>query len=158
MKNNFFLYFILMGGEGGGGQKSTLMHVALSIASILFAVCSRWRYWWARTLTYNHIKCYRHRDSYISAHVLLNLLNKLRKADKTRGLSSILSLFLNEFNKLDNTEAQMFESIYHMTLRLLKKHIFGMKASRFCQLFRNVIKDVIMQRYKICLPLVVYLF
>ena len=34
----------------------------------------------------------------MSAHVLLNLLNKLRKRDKMRGLSSILSLFRNEFN------------------------------------------------------------
>ena len=32
------------------------------------------------------------------AHVLLNLLKELRKRDKMRGLSSILSLFRNEFN------------------------------------------------------------
>ena len=32
------------------------------------------------------------RGSYMSAHVLLILLNKLRKRDKIRGLSSILSL------------------------------------------------------------------
>ena len=30
----------------------------------------------------------------MSAHVLLNLLNELRKRDKMRGLSSILSLFV----------------------------------------------------------------
>ena len=30
-----------------------------------------------------------YRGSYMSAHVLLNLLNKLRKSDKMRGLSSI---------------------------------------------------------------------
>ena len=36
-----------------------------------------------------------HRGSYMSAHVLLNLLNKLRKIDKMRGLPSILSLFRN---------------------------------------------------------------
>ena len=35
----------------------------------------------------------------MSAHVLLNLLNELRKRDKMQGLPSILSLFLNEFNK-----------------------------------------------------------
>ena len=34
----------------------------------------------------------------MSAHVLLNLLNELRKRDKIRGLPSILSLFRNEFN------------------------------------------------------------
>ena len=48
------------------------------------------------------------------AHVLLNLLNELRKRDKMRGL-----LFRNEFNKFNNTRARMVDSIYHMTLRLL---------------------------------------
>ena len=33
----------------------------------------------------------------MSAHVLLNLLNKLGKRDKMWGLSSILSLFRNEY-------------------------------------------------------------
>ena len=33
------------------------------------------------------------RGSYMSAHVILNLLNELGKRDKMRGLSSILSLF-----------------------------------------------------------------
>ena len=32
-----------------------------------------------------------------------NLLNELRKSDQMRGLSSILSLFRNKFNKLNNT-------------------------------------------------------
>ena len=34
----------------------------------------------------------------MSALVLLNLLNELRKKDKMRGLPNILSLFRNEFN------------------------------------------------------------
>ena len=34
----------------------------------------------------------------MSAHVLLNLFNKLRKRDKMRGLPHILSVFRNEFN------------------------------------------------------------
>ena len=55
----------------------------------------------------------------MSAHVLLNFLNELEKSDKMPGLSSILSLFGNEFNKFDNTGARMLDSIYHMTLRLL---------------------------------------
>ena len=55
------------------------------------------------------------RGSYMSAHVLLNLLNELGKRDKMRGLPSILSLFRNEFNKFNNTRAQMLDSIYHMT-------------------------------------------
>ena len=56
----------------------------------------------------------------MSAHVLFNLLNKLRKRDKMQGLPSILSLFCNTFNKFNNTGARMIDSIYHMTLKLLK--------------------------------------
>ena len=44
-------------------------------------------------------------ESYISAHILLILLNELGKIDKIRGLQRILSLFHNEFNKFDNTAA-----------------------------------------------------
>ena len=55
----------------------------------------------------------------MSAHVLLNLLNKLRKRDKMRGLPSILPLFRNKFYKFNKTKAGMLDSIYHMTLRLL---------------------------------------
>ena len=38
----------------------------------------------------------------MSALVLLNLLNELRKRDKMRSLLSILYLFRNEFNKSTN--------------------------------------------------------
>ena len=38
----------------------------------------------------------------MSDHVLFNLLNELRKRDKMRGLLSILSLFRNEFNKINS--------------------------------------------------------
>ena len=51
----------------------------------------------------------------MSAHALLNLLNKLGKSDKMQGLPSILLLFRNEFNKYNNTRAGMLDSIYHMT-------------------------------------------
>ena len=51
----------------------------------------------------------------MTAHALLNLLNEFGKRDKMRGLPSILSLFRNEFNKFNNTRAQMLDSIYHMT-------------------------------------------
>ena len=55
----------------------------------------------------------------MSAHVLLNLLNKLGERDKIRGLPSILYLFRNEFNKFNKTRARMLDSIYHRTLRFL---------------------------------------
>ena len=58
-------------------------------------------------------------QSYMSTHVLLNLLYELGKRDKMRGLRRILSLFRNKFNKFNNTGAGMLDSIYHMSLRLL---------------------------------------
>ena len=41
----------------------------------------------------------------MSANVLLNLLNELRKRDKMRCLPSISFLFRNEFDKFDNAGA-----------------------------------------------------
>ena len=82
-----------------------LMHLKFALYSYLESTCS----------VYNSIK---QRGSYMSAHVLLNLLNELGKRDKMRGLPSILSLFRNEFNKFNNTRARMLDSIYHITLRL----------------------------------------
>ena len=54
----------------------------------------------------------------MSDHVLLNLLNKLKKRDKTQGLPSILALFRNKLNYFNNTGARMLDSFYHMTLEL----------------------------------------
>ena len=50
----------------------------------------------------------------------------------------------------------MLESIYHMTLRLLRNLISGVKQIRCCHYVDNVIMDVIF--LKICKPLVVYRF
>ena len=44
----------------------------------------------------------------------------LLKRDKMLGFPSILSLFCNKFNKLNNTGARMVDSIYHMTLNYFK--------------------------------------
>ena len=60
------------------------------------------------------------------------------------GRPHILSLFPNEFNKFNKTGVLMLDSIYHMTLKLLKNFIFGLKMSRFPPLLHNVIMDVIM--------------
>ena len=87
------------------------------------------------------------RGSYISTDFLLNLLIKLGRSDKMRGLPSILSLFRNEFNKFNNSGARMLDSVHHMALKLLKNRILGVKTSRFCHLLRNVIMDVITLRY-----------
>ena len=60
----------------------------------------------------------------MGAHVLLNLLNELGKGDKMRGLSSILSLFNNEFNKFNTTGARKIDSIYHMTYFFCGSFVF----------------------------------
>ena len=65
---------------------------------IIFSLCAQ------RCLVRRHMI---NRGSYMSAHVLLNLLNELGKRDKMRGLPNILSLFRNEFNKFNNTTARM---------------------------------------------------
>ena len=55
----------------------------------------------------------------MSAHVLLNLLNKLRKRDKMRGLSSILSLFRNKFKKFNNKRARMKSHFWRKNVIIL---------------------------------------
>ena len=79
------------------------------VSLILCACCER-----LKRKIYNEI----YKVSYMSAHVLLNLLNELGKRDKMQGLQSILSLFHSKLNKFNKTRAQMLDSIYHMTLRL----------------------------------------
>ena len=67
----------------------------------------------------------------MSAHVLLNLLNELGKKIRYEAVPSILSVFLNKFNKFNNAGARMQDSIYHMTL---KSHFichFRTKKSQF---------------------------
>ena len=55
----------------------------------------------------------------MNSHDSLNLLNELMKSDKMRGFPSILLLFSNELTKLVITGAQINDSLYHMTLKLL---------------------------------------
>ena len=44
--------------------------------------------WFCLALAYNNMICTRNKGSYMSVHVLLNLLNELRERDKMRGLPS----------------------------------------------------------------------
>ena len=73
-----------------------------------------------------------YRGSYMSAHVLLNLLNELGKKIRCEALQSILSVFRKEFNKFNNKGARMQVSIYHMTLKSHFISKFCTKTSRFC--------------------------
>ena len=79
----------------------------------------------------------------MSACVLLNLLNKLRKSDKCKACLAFYHFFPNKLNKFNNTGALMLDSIYHMTLKLLKKHIYGHKNTIFCHILCKVKNGVI---------------
>ena len=39
--------------------------------------------------------------------------------------------FLQQFNKFINTGAPMLDSVYHMALKLVGNHVFGLKTQRF---------------------------
>ena len=75
----------------------------------------------------------------MSAHVFLNLLTSCGKAIKC-GACRAAKHFSQQVYKFNNTGAQMF---YHMTLKLIKNCILGVKTSIFCHLLCNVIMDVI---------------
>ena len=79
----------------------------------------------------------------MSAHVLLILLNSLRKWDKMLGKPSILSLCRIELSIFNNTRARILDFIYHMTLGLLWNFISAVKTLKFCHYVRNVVMDVI---------------
>ena len=69
----------------------------------------------------------------MNAHVLLNLLNEFGESDKMRGL----------FNKFNNTGARMLDSIYHLTLKLIKNPFLASKSQEFANFLRTVIMNVI---------------
>ena len=85
----------------------------------------------------------------MSAHVLLNLLNESGKSDKMQG---------NEFNKFNNTGAQMLDSVYHMRLKLLLNHIFLRKRQGFYHICVTLLQLSIHNVTRIFIPLVVYRF
>ena len=51
----------------------------------------------------------------------------------------MLSLSRNEFNKFSNTRARMLDSIYHMTLRLLRNLISAVKRFNFVIMYTTVL-------------------
>ena len=51
-----------------------------------------------------------------------------------QGLSTMLFLFPNEFNKFNNTRAQKLDSIYHMTITL-KSHFCRKKCYDFAIMY-----------------------
>ena len=52
-----------------------------------------------------------------------------------QGLPSILLHFGNEFNKFSNTGARILDSIYHMTLNLIKIAFLEQKCQEFANFY-----------------------
>ena len=44
-------------------------------------------------------------------------------------------IICNEFDKFNNTGARMIDSTYHMTLKLIKNRIFGVKRHDFATFY-----------------------
>ena len=109
-----------------------------SVASMKFQLLSCSLFY--SSIPHFHTEKITHRGSYMSANVLLNLLNELGKRDKMRGLPSILSLFRNEFNKFNNTTARMLDYIYHMTKsHFCRKNVIILSLCRQCCYGRHIV-------------------
>ena len=69
----------------------------------------------------------------MSAHVLLTLLNELRKRDKMRGLPSIYLFFTTSLinSMIQEHECQILFITGHHN-QITKNRILGVKISRFC--------------------------
>ena len=98
-----------------------------------------------------------HGGYYTSTRVLLHLLNELGERDKMRGLPSILSHFLNEFNKFNKTGARLLNYIYQMTKSYFKSHFWRTNA-KILSYKRRSILWALRNVFKIFKPLVVYRF
>ena len=66
----------------------------------------------------------------MSAHVLLNLLNKFGEKIRSEAVPSIFLVFPKKFNKFSNTRARMQDSIYYNTLKSHFISDFCTKTSR----------------------------
>ena len=64
----------------------------------------------------------------MSAHVLLNLLNELRKSPKMQ----VLPAFYCFLQRVKNTRARMLDPIYHMTYMITLKSYFWQIKLRLC--------------------------
>ena len=84
------------------------------------------------------------------AHVLLILLHELGKRDKMQGLSSILSLFRNEFNKFNKTRINLS---YDIKITL-KSHFWHKNVIILTSCTQRCYGSFL----KICKSLVVYRF
>ena len=71
----------------------------------------------------------------VEAHVLFNYLNEFGKKDRMQGLLCSLSLFRSKFNKSNNAGEGMLDSIYHMTLKLIKKIAFLTRKRQYLVIF-----------------------
>ena len=86
--------------------------------------------------------CISDRGSFMSAHILWNLLKGLGKKIRCEALPGVLSIFPKKFNKFHNTGARMRDSVYHMTLKSHFISKFCTKMSKFLTQFCDRQADV----------------
>ena len=82
-------------------------------------------------MTTTALAIFLNRGCYRSAHVLLNLLNDLRKKDKFAACQTFYLFFATSLIKFNNTGALMLDSIYHVVFKLIKNRVFGVKREDF---------------------------
>ena len=75
----------------------------------------------------------------MSAYFLLNLLNELgKRVIKCETCRAFYYFFATSLINSQNTGARMLNSIYHMTLKLIKNRILGVKTSKFCHILATL--------------------
>ena len=97
----------------------------------------------------------RDRGSYTSAHVLLNLLTSWGKEIKYEACWAFYLILATCLKKFNYTRTQMLDSIYHMTLRLLRNLISVVKRYNFVVMYAMLLWTSL-SFPKIYKPLVIY--
>ena len=89
-----------------------------------------------------------------SAAVVIGTLRVKQVGEKLEHFNT----FSQQFNKFNNTGAQMIDSVYHITFKLFCYPVFRVETSRFCQIYVTLLWVLFHNDTKICKPLVVYQF
>ena len=138
------VWWAVLSGSGLSTTRDTSWTVLSRMCNSSWHSQSVCTWWYNKTGELKTILYSQYRGSYMGAHVLLNLWDELGKRGKMRGLlkKQLILLFCSKFNEFNNTRVHMLDSIYHMALKLLWNHIFGMKMLEFCHYACNAVMDV----------------
>ena len=67
----------------------------------------------------------------MSVHGCIEFIKQVGEKGLNARLAEHFISIRNEFNQFNNIGAQMLDSVYRFTFKLLKNGIFGVKASKF---------------------------